>query len=140
MRKILLIVLGLYFISCGGVVGHIKMETFNCDSLIFQNCFNNLFNNNILLKPDSISIYKNDEQNKIALVVEGKDTFALAYEITSATNRSNSPMLIITNFGKNGEVLEFDKNLSHEQKNIVDNIFTNKILSHLKQCNCLVIR
>lgn len=137
MIKIILILLVVFLFSCGGVVGHIKMEAFNCDTLIFQNCINQLFKENILLKPDSISIYKDEEQSKIALVVQEKDTFAFAYEIASAVNRKSLPMLIITNFGENGEVLEFDKNLSRQQKEIMEDIYAHKILPHLGQCSCL---
>ncbi|MGZ6538885.1 MAG: hypothetical protein ACXVEB_10955 [Bacteroidia bacterium] len=133
------IVCGIILIhSCDGVVGNIKMDGFNCDTLTFKSCFDNLYKEKILFKPDSNSIYKNDKQSKVALVLEGKDTFALGYELTYAINRKNEAMLVITHFGKNREVLEYEGNLTSEQENIVDYIYNNIILANLKKCGCSI--
>lgn len=140
MKSFLIFILALFMASCGGVVGNIKMDTFDCYSASFQSCLSDMFDRKLLFKPDSLSIYKDDSNSKIAIVLFQNDTFAFAYEISRAVNRGNSPMLIVTNFGKNGDVLEFNKNLTAKQKETFDQIYYKVLLPNFSNCNCHRVR
>lgn len=135
MKIFLVPSLFLLILGCGGVVGNLRMDTFDCDSIAFQECINNMFNSKLLFKPDSLSIYRDDADSKIALVLFNKDTFAFSYEISRVMNRKNSTMFVVTNFGKNGDVLEFNKNLTTIKKETFGEIYSDILLPSFKKCN-----
>lgn len=138
IKTLLVVVIFLSIFSCGGVVGNIQMDGFSCDTITFKKCFDGLYEDGVLFKPDSSSAYRDEGEEKVALIIHRGDTLAFVYEIRQAANRRNMPMLIITHFAKNGEVLEFESSLSNNLEDKADEVYFERILPKLKECNCLV--
>jgi len=118
----------------GGEDGNIKMYSIVKKKYYLNLCFDELYDKRIIFKPDSLSIYKDDALSKIALFTVNRDTFAFYYEIARELGDTNKSILTLTHFGKNGENLFKDEDLTKEQKKILLQYFDSAVFPSLELC------
>ena len=122
--------------NCGGVIGNIKIYEFPCNSLNLNKCLVKLIDQKLILKPDSSSIYKDDNTSNIFILplVNTNDTTVYGYQIDDIANKPGCSMLTLIHYGRNGEILNLDKDLTSSEIKKCISDFEETILLKLKEC------